>query len=260
MSDRLAGQHILLTGGGSGIGRGVVLAYLQEGAVVTVLERSEQYAAELEAEGHAELSVVRGDAGEPAALEEAVAAAAGPDDRLDNLTCCVGVFDYFTSLRTLSAEELSAAAEEIWRVNVLGTFQAVRAAHPALARSRGSVTLTLSESAFHPTGGGVLYGSSKWALRGAVSHLAADLGPEVRVNAVAPGGTTGTRFGGLRSLGQELTADRVEGRDARIASGNALQTTPEPEDHAGAYVYLADRSAARVTTGVVINTDGGRRP
>lgn len=260
MSGRLAGQHILLTGGGSGIGRGVALAYLQEGAVVTVLERSEDHADALEGERHEGLRVVRGDAGEPASLQEALAAAAGPEDRLDNLTCCVGVFDYYASLRTLSAEELAAAAEEIWRVNVLSTFQAVRVAHPALSRSRGSVTLTLSESAFHPTGGGVLYGSSKWALRGAVAHLSADLGPEVRVNAVAPGGTTGTRFGGLQSLGQDQTADQVEGRDARIAGGNALQTTPEPEDHAGAYVYLADRRAARVTTGVVINTDGVGHP
>ena len=106
------------------------------------------------------------------------------------------------------------------------------------------MTLTLSESAFHPVGGGVLYGSSKWALRGVLSHLAVDLAPDIRVNAVAPGGTTGTRFGGLAALDQTQTADRVEGRDERIASGTLLRATPRPEDHAGAYVYLADREAA----------------
>lgn len=257
MSGRLAGQQILLTGGGSGIGRAVVTAYLDAGAAVTVLERSAEGVAALEADVHHRLRVVHGDAGEPAALREAVGATGGT---LDNLTCCVGVFDYYASLRTLSTEELTAAADEIWRVNVLSTLQAVQVTYPALREAGGSVTLTLSESAFHPIGGGVLYGSSKWALRGAVSHLAADLGPEVRVNAVAPGGTTGTKFGGLQSLGQSLTADQVEGRDARIAGANMLEVTPTPEDHAGAYVYLADRTAARVTTGVVINTDGGRRP
>lgn len=264
MIGRLEGQQVLLTGGGSGIGRAVVGAYLDEGATVTVLERSpdnvadlEREGAELEREGHGRLRVLLGDANEPADLRAAVEAGSGV---LDNLTCCVGVFDYYASLRELSAADLAVAAEEIWRVNVLSTLQAVQAAYPALRDSGGSVTLTLSESAFRPVGGGVLYGSSKWALRGVVSHLSADLAPEVRVNAVAPGGTSGTRFGGLESLGQEQTADRVEGRDARIAAGTLLETTPRPDDHAGAYVYLADRAAARIVTGLVITTDAGRRP
>jgi len=257
VSDRLAGHQILLIGGGAGIGRAVLAAYLDAGAAVTVLERSVESVADLESEGQPRLRVVHGDAGDPLALHEAAEVAGGT---LDNLTCCVGVFDHYASLKTLSPKELVVAADEIWRVNVLGTLQAVQIAHPALRDSRGSVTLTLSESAFHPVGGGVLYGSSKWALRGAVAHLAADLGPEVRVNAVAPGGTIGTKFGGLTSLNQSQTVDQVEGRDDRIAGGNMLEVTPTPEDHAGAYVYLADRTAARITTGVVINTDGGRRP
>ena len=121
-----------------------------------------------------------------------------------------------------------------------------------------SVTLTLSESAFHPVGGGVLYGSSKWALRGVVAHLSRDLAPRVRVNGVAPGGTSGTRFSAPAMLGQTLSADQVPGRDDRIKAGNALGVVPSPADHAGAYVYLADPAAARVVTGVVLNTDGGR--
>lgn len=259
MTHRLEGERILLTGGGSGIGRAVALAYLEHGAKVTVLERSRDNAKALEADAGEDLQVLVGDAADPQVLASAVADA-GDRDGLDNLTCCVGVFDYYASLRTLTPTELEVAADEIWRTNVLSTLVAVQAALPALRRARGSVTLTLSESAFHAVGGGVLYGSSKWALRGVVSHLSADLAPDVRVNAVAPGGTTGTRFGGLRSLAQEQTADTVEGRDERIAAGTLLELTPRPEDHAGAYVYLADRFGARVTTGVVINTDGGRRP
>lgn len=86
-----------------------------------------------------------------------------------------------------------------------------------------------------------------------------ELAPEVRVNGVAPGGTTATRFGGLTTLGQTQTADQVEGRDDRIAAGTLLGVVPRPEDHAGAYLYLADPHTSRVTTGIVINTDGGRR-
>lgn len=258
MTPALKGEHILLTGGGSGIGRAVALAYLEHGATVTVLERSADNAQALTDEARPRLQVIVGDAADPEVLAAAVVKATGPNG-LDNLTCCVGVFDYYASVRTLSPAELAAAADEVWRTNVLSVLVAVQAAHAVLERACGSVTLTLSESAFHPVGGGVLYGSSKWALRGVVSHLSADLAPAVRVNGVAPGGTTGTRFGGLGSLAQQQTADAVEGRDERIAAGTLLQLTPHPEDHAGAYVYLADRLRARVTTGVVINTDGGRR-
>jgi NAD(P)-dependent dehydrogenase (short-subunit alcohol dehydrogenase family) len=258
VSGRLDGQHILLTGGGSGIGRAVALSYVDHGARVTVLERSPESGRALGDSTGRALDVVVGDALDPEVLADAVTNAAG-DAGLDNLTCCVGVFDYYASLRSLSAQDLASAAEEIYRVNVVGTLTAIQAALPDLQRSHGSVTLTLSESAFHPVGGGVLYGSSKWALRGVVSHLAKDLAPEVRVNAVAPGGTTGTRFGGLSTLGQTQTVVEVEGREERIAAGTLLGVAPRPADHAGAYVYLADRAAARVTTGVVINSDGGRK-
>jgi NAD(P)-dependent dehydrogenase (short-subunit alcohol dehydrogenase family) len=252
----LDGRRMLVVGGGSGIGRAVALGYVAEGARVTVLERSAENISTLPSDDR--LAVIKGDGTDADDLADVVVRAAGPDG-LDNLTCCVGVFDYYASLRTLDARELEAAATESWRVNVLSVLLAVQAGHRELARARGSVTLTLSESAFHPVGGGVLYGSSKWALRGAVAHLAADLAPEVRVNGVAPGGTSGTRFGGLDALGQEQTADRVPGRDERIAAGTLLATTSRPEDHVGAYLYLADPASARVTTGVVINTDGGRR-
>lgn len=253
----LLGRRVLVTGGGSGIVRATTLAYLEAGAEVTVLERSAEYAASLP--DRAELDVLIGDATDEATLAGAVRHAAGTDG-LDHLTCGVGVFDQYASLRELDAREVRVAAEESWRVNVLGTLLAVHAAYPALAAARGSVTLTLSESAFHPVGGGVFYGGSKWALRGMVAHLAADLAPEVRVNGVAPGGTSGTRFGGLAGLGQHQRADQMLGRDERIAAGTLLGRTPCPEDHAGAYLYLADPVAARVTTGAVINTDGGRRP
>src|SRR5699024_12675994 len=99
----------------------------------------------------------------------------------------------------MSAEELASATEESWSVNVHGALLAVNLAVDALQSSQaGSVTLTLSESAFNATGGGVLYGSAKRALRGVVDHLAAELAPDIRVNGVAPGGTGGTRFSGDR--------------------------------------------------------------
>lgn len=255
---RLDGQSILLTGGGSGIGRAVAQEYLRQGAWVTVLERSVENAESLRESSEERLEVLVGDATDIADLTSAVTAATWRTGQIDNLTCCVGVFDFYVSVRTLGPEELAFAAEEIWRVNVLSTLSAVNLSYEALRRAGGSVTLTLSESAFYPKGGGVLYGSSKWALRGVLSHLSVDLAPEVRVNGVAPGGTAGTKVGGLRSLQQEQTAASVVGRDDRIASGTLLGVVPQPSDHVGAYVYLADPDSARVVTGIVINTDGGK--
>ncbi|GHF32713.1 NAD(P)-dependent dehydrogenase (short-subunit alcohol dehydrogenase family) [Amycolatopsis bartoniae] len=258
----LDGLSILVSGGGSGIGRAATLAYLGAGARVTVVERSPAHAAALRTDAAAlPLTVVEGDATSSEVLAEAVRTAVRTGGRLDRLTCCVGVFDHYASIRDLPVADLVAAAQEIWHSNVVSALAAVRTAWPELERARGSAILTLSESAFHPVGGGVLYGSSKWALRGVVQHLAVDLAPAVRVNGVAPGGTSGTKFSGLSALGgAESTVDARGGRSARIAATTLLQTTATPEDHAGAFLYLADPVAARVVTGVVINTDGGRAP
>lgn len=258
MSGSLDGMSILVTGGGSGIGRAVTCGYVAAGAHVTVLERDGAAADELARACPDTVSVVVGDATNLAAIDQALGVAGADGRGLDQLTCCVGVFDYYASVRDLEPERLATAAGEIWETNVLSALLAVNRAYRRLCAAGGSVTLTLSESAFGGSGGGVLYGSSKWALRGLVSHLSVDLAPEVRVNGVAPGGTSGTRLRGLGALGQQQTADTVPGRADRIKAGTLLQVVPEPADHAGAYVFLADRVASRVCTGVVINTDGGR--
>jgi len=259
MSGRLATVAAVVTGGGSGIGRGVVEGYLAEGATVTVLERSAENADRLRQDHPDGLEVLVGDATDADLLADAVLRARATGRPHGQLTCCVGVHDSFASIRDLSPQALAAAGQDLWSTNVLSALLAANAAYRWLAETSGSVTLTVSESAFHVTGGGVLYGSSKWALRGVVAHLAADLAPEVRVNGVAPGGTSGTRFAGTPLLGEPRPADTRPERDRVIADGNVLGLVPRPEDHAGAYVYLADPEAARVVTGVVINTDGGRR-
>lgn len=256
MSGSLSSRTVLVTGGGSGIGRAAVEAYVAAGARVTVIERSERNARRLVEEHGDGVRVVVGDATDPDALGEAVDAAC-VHGRLDHLTCCVGIFDGYTSVREVTPEQLRRAAAEIWTANVASVLLAVNCAYPMLREAGGSVTITLSESAFRPGGGGVLYGSSKWALRGVVAHLSHDLAPEVRVNGVAPGGTTATGLAGLSSLGQGDASARGAERDERIRAANALHVLPTPADHAGAYLFLADPGASRVCTGVIIRTDGG---
>lgn len=258
MSGTLARQHILVTGGGSGIARAAAERYHEEGARVTILERSASSADDVVTSSGGGIRSIVGDALDPELLGSAVELASDPGGALHNLTCGVGIFDFYAKVHELSPADLASAAGESWRLNVLSALLAVNVAHPALARGSGSITLTVSESAFNAVGGGVLYGSSKWAVRGMVEHLAAELAP-LRVNGVAPGGTSGTRFGGLSSLGQTLSADTVEGRDQRIARTTLLGIAAEPKDHAGAYRFLADPVDARAVTGMIIRSDAGRR-
>lgn len=259
MSGGLTGLRCLVTGGGSGIAKAAALRYASDGATVTVLTRSEEGAAAVSARSNGEIRVLVGDATRREDLESAIQVASGEDGRLDHLTCGVGVFDHYQDIRELTSEQLLSAAQEIWSTNVTSALLAVNLASHALREARGSVTLTLSESAFLARGGGVLYGSSKWALRGVVKHLASLLAPDIRVNGVAPGGTSGTRFGGLESLDAGVRVDQIVGRNERIAGKTLLGRVATPEDHAGAYRFLADPSDARMITGVVIRSDGGCR-
>jgi NAD(P)-dependent dehydrogenase (short-subunit alcohol dehydrogenase family) len=238
----------LVTGGASGIGRAVALAYRADGARVTILDRAAP-----PYDLPADVTVVTGDVTDPAAMKRAVEAAAGPDRTLDLLTACAGVFDFYARVTELDPAELHRSFGEIFAVNVYGALLAVREAAPALRRAKGAVTLTLSTAAYQRGGGGALYAGSKAALRGLVTHLATELAPEVRVNGVAPGGTGGTRLGGLASLGQTQTAATTAGRDERIEANTLLGVLPMPEDHAGAYRYLAH---ARAVTGTVIRSAG----
>jgi NAD(P)-dependent dehydrogenase (short-subunit alcohol dehydrogenase family) len=257
MTGRLGGMTALVTGGASGIGRAVVRRYHQEGASVTVLDRSAAGCAALVAELPG-VRAVTGDATDPLVVEEAIRLAESSGPPLGQLTCCVGIHDQYALPWAMEAGDLSAGFTEIFAVNVLSAVLAVSRAVPSLSRARGSITLTLSESAHAAVGGGPLYGASKWAVRGLLVHLASRLAPKIRVNGVSPGGTSGTNLAGVSSW-QHPAACEPGDRDARIAAGNALGVVVTPEELAEWFVMLADPIAARSVTGVTMHVDGGWR-
>lgn len=258
MSDGwLAGRKALVVGGGSGIGRAVVDAFLAEGAQVAVLERHPEKCRALRADVP-DVTVTEGDAVTREANEAAVAATVATFGGLDLLVNCVGVFDYYRSIADLDPDVLDTAFDELFRINVLSHLQSVRAALPYLeAAANASVLLTESTSSYYPGRGGVLYQSSKFAVRGLVTALAHDLAPGIRVNGVAPGGTLGTDLRGSPSLG---TADRslgdTPGRAAELAARVPLQVALTGADHAWSYVFLASERSRGITGGVV-HSDGG---
>ena len=254
----LEGSVALVVGGAKGIGRGVVERFVAEGARVGVVDRD---AGALDALGRACGGAVRtvlGDATIPDAHERAVAEVVGQFGDLDSLVCCAGVFDFRAAIGDLEISRLAAAFDELFAVNVKSALLATRAAMASLRRRRGAVVLTASVAAFHPEGGGVLYGSSKWAVRGLVVHLARELAPDVRVNGVAPGGTTGTWLAAPDALDASRTVASDPGRDTRIAAETLLRRAASPLDHAGTYLYLASPLLSPAVTGMVVRSDGGR--
>lgn len=251
------GKRALVVGAGSGIGRAVVDAFRSEGAQVAVLERDAEKCEALRA-ARPEVPVVVGDATTRAANEEAVTAAVDAFGGLDVLVNCVGIFDFYQGLGQIDSDRLDAAFDEMYSVNVKSHLHAVKAALPALRESRGAaVLLTESTSSYHPGRGGVLYVSSKFAVRGLVTTLAHELAPDIRVNGVAPGGTLNTDLRGLGSLGfEDRRLEDTPGRAQELAERVPLRVALSGADHAWSYVFLAS-DRARGITGDVAHPDGG---
>ncbi|GAB3033213.1 3-(cis-5,6-dihydroxycyclohexa-1,3-dien-1-yl)propanoate dehydrogenase [Mycobacterium bourgelatii] len=257
MTGWLDSKRALVVGAGSGIGRAVVDAFTAEGAKVAVLERDSGKCDTLRQQLPA-VPVIEGDATSRAANDRAVAATVEAFGGLDTLINCVGIFDFYKGIGDIAADDLDAAFEEMFRTNVLSHLQSVKAAIPALQAEAGSsIVLTESASSFYPGRGGVLYVSSKFAVRGLVAALAHELAPRIRVNGVAPGGTLNTDLRGLASLGlDDIRLDDSPSRATDLAARTPLNVALSGADHAWSFVFLAsDRS--RGITGETVHPDGG---
>ncbi len=119
------------------------------------------------------------------------------------------------------------------------------------------MVFTASVAGLNSGGGGALYTASKHAVVGLVRELAVELGPDVRVNGVAPGGTM-TDLRGLQSLGNDdrsqfAAPDMAE----RLRAGNPLHIALEPADLASAYVFWRRAATRAAITGSILTVDAG---
>lgn len=138
------------------------------------------------------------------------------------------------------------------RVNVVAVDALVSGIRENLATNDGSVVVVSSVHARATTGGLTAYATSKAALEGWVRSAALDLGPKIRVNAVAPGAIDTAK---LRE-GFARWGESAEERAAVLRERTALRRIGEPTDVAGAVSFLIGDDA-RFVTGTVLVVDGG---
>jgi len=252
----LEGYSALVTGGASGLGRAIVARFIAEGANVTVFDRNGGALAELANEFGDRVATYSGDVRSLDANRAAAALAVERFGKLDTFVGNAGIWDFGMSLVDLPETAIDAAFDEVFGVNVKGYLLGVKAALPALVRSRGSVVLTLSNGAFYPGGGGPLYTASKHAGLGLIKQLAHELAPHVRVNGVAPGGIA-SDLRGPSALGQaELSISSLPLAEY-CKGGTPMGRIPVAEEYTGTYVLLASRHEGAAAFGSVIQVDGG---
>ena len=239
-------KTVVVTGGGTGIGRAMSLRFAREGAAVVVnYNKSEmqadQLVSQIEDSGGRALAV-QADVSSDREARQMVSESVGQFGRLDLLINNAGW------TRFIPHHELDRLSEEVlentWGVIVKGAIYCSRAAVPHLkARSGSSIINITSIAAYTAQGSSLVYVAAKAALANITKALARALAPEIRVNAVAPG-FIDTGF-------VNWTPDVLEG----LQKPTRLGSTIDPEDVANAALYLA--ADARSTTGQTILVDAG---
>ncbi|MET0783269.1 MAG: SDR family NAD(P)-dependent oxidoreductase [Leifsonia flava] len=240
---RFAGQTIIVTGAGSGIGRATASRVAREGGRVIAVDISQERLDEFAADhAGADVVVVSGDITDDAAIA-AIVEAAG--DRIDGLANIAGIMDDMTPI----GEVTDAVWDRVFRINVTGTMKLTRAVIPAmLAQAKGSIVNTASEAALRGSAAGVAYTASKHAVAGITKSSAFMYGPSgIRVNAVAPGPTI-TNI--EASFGSPLGASRVQ------LAMTLLPDAAEAEALAASITFLLSDDGVNVN-GVILPSDGG---
>ena len=244
MTSRLEGKVAAISGSTRGIGRAVASAFLAEGAKVVVNSR----------DGVAAAGVARELGGDSVGVAADVTTEAGAAALVEGSLKAFGKLDIFVnnagSVHAGDTLGMSLADwDSVIKLNMTAVFLCSREAARAMLGAGGGVIInTASVQAFAPFPRRLAYGSSKAAVVMMTRIMAAEWAPSVRVNAVAPG-----------YVRTEMTARlEAEGRiDFNAISGRTPQgRMAEPDEIAGAYVYLAGAEASFVT-GETIVVDGG---
>lgn len=244
----LAGRTALVTGAASGIGLATARELAANGCAVALNflpgdPRGPEAAAAIRATGATVIeapSAIGG--GEEAAMVGTAVATLGRLDLLVNNAGTPGVS------RTIPGHALDEITDDLWDAvldtNLVGLFRVTRAAVPALRAARGAVVNLASVAGQSGRGSSMAYAASKAGVIALTKHLARGLGPEIRVNAVAPGAVDST-----------WQIEWTEAQRAQSIADAPLGRRCTPEDIAEAIIFLG--CAGAMVTGQTLTVDGG---
>jgi 2-hydroxycyclohexanecarboxyl-CoA dehydrogenase len=248
---KLRGKTALVTGGGRGIGRAIALALAQEGAQVAVLDILGDNAAavsrEIEATGVKALALTT-DLTKRAQVERAIAETLAQFGQIDILVNNAG-WDRMEMF--LDSEE--ETWDKIIAINFKGILYVCKAALPSMvARGQGKVISIASDAGRAGSTGEAVYAGTKGAIIAFSKTLAREMARhKITVNVVCPGLTETPLLQGIREQSPK-TEKVIEAVTRAIPLGRVGQ----PEDIAGAVVYLAS-PAADFVTGQTLSVSGG---
>jgi hypothetical protein len=236
-SGKLQGKVALITGGDSGIGRAVALAFAREGADVLISYLDEEPDAQktvqiVEKEGR-KCVAVAGDIGDEAHCQQLVQRAVSELGRLDILVNNAAYQMSHESIQELTAEEI----EHTFRTNIFAMFYLCKAALPQM-QPGSSIINTCSVQAYRPSSSLLAYASTKGAIVTFTKGLAQEaIQSGVRVNVVAPGPVWTPLIPSTMPPEQAST----------FGQQSLLQRPAQPKELAPIFVFLASDEASYVT-------------
>jgi len=240
----------LVTGGATGIGRAAALALARAGYDVCINYGSSEAAARETAQAAgkagAKALLVKCDVSDENAVRAMLESVRKTFGRLDVLVNNAGTTAAWKpkDLESLSLEEW----DRVFAVNVRGLFQVTRAAVPLLKESKGCVVNTASIVGLRPGPQPLPYAASKAAVVNLTKTLAWNLGPEIRVNAVAPGWMEGDWM-------KRMLKDKYDDLMGKRAKATPLKRVVTAEDVAETMMSLVQGN--RFVTGEIVVIDGG---